>query len=184
MLRLAVCVICRVWFHILEYTITRKHKKICGFTGLRPMRLCVSVNISRACSRIFPATPHPRLPGGRLKSRKYKKSAVGGKKVRLTPVQKKITLFYIGRCQTDGLTQSAFFLPPKADFFYGHRPLFEPCRLLSSCKAWRWGWRRRQGGKLVFRLASPTVPKKAKPTTAAMAFCVYINLLHKSVIMY
>ena len=44
------------------------------------MRLCVAGDISRACSRIFPATPHPRLPGGRLKSRKYKKSAVGGKK--------------------------------------------------------------------------------------------------------
>ena len=71
--------------------------------------------------------------------------------------------------------QSAVFLPPTADFFYGQRPLFEPCRLLSSCKAWRWGWWRRHGGKLVFRLASPTVPKKAKPTTAAMAFCIYIN---------
>ena len=39
------------------------------------------------------------------------------KKVRLTPVQKKITLFSIGRCQTDGMTQSAVFLPPKAAFF-------------------------------------------------------------------
>ena len=35
---------------------------------------------------------------------------------------------------------AGLFLPPKADFFYGQRPLFEPCRLLSSCKAWRWGW--------------------------------------------
>ena len=81
-------------------------------------------------------------------------------KVRLTPVQKEITLFSIGRCQTDGITQSAVFLPPTAAFFYGHRPLFEPCRLLSSCKAWRWGWRRRQGGKRVFRLASPTATKR------------------------
>ena len=32
--------------------------------------------------------PHPRMPVGRLKSRKYKKSAFGGKKVRLSPVQK------------------------------------------------------------------------------------------------
>ena len=44
------------------------------------MRLCVSGDISRASSRIFPVTHHPRLPDGRLKSRKYKKSAVGGKK--------------------------------------------------------------------------------------------------------
>ena len=53
-----------------------------------------------------------------------------------------------------------FFLPPKADFFYGQRPLFEPWRLLSSCKAWRWGWRGQQEGKLVFRLASPTTTKR------------------------
>ena len=74
--------------------------------------------------------------------------------------------------------QSAVFLPPKADFLNGQRPLFEPCRLLSSCKAWRWGWWRRQGGKLVFRLTSPTPPQKAKPTTTVMDFCVYINLYY------
>ena len=60
------------------------------------MRLCVSGDISRASSRIFPVTPHPRLPDGRLKSRKYKKSAVGGKKSPVAPVQKKITLLSIG----------------------------------------------------------------------------------------
>ena len=32
--------------------------------------------------------PHPRLPYGRLKSRKYKKSAFGGKKSPAAPVQK------------------------------------------------------------------------------------------------
>ena len=104
--------------------------------------------------------PHPRLPGGRLKSRKYKKPPLAVKKVRLTPVQKMSTLFSIGRCQTDGITQAIVFLPPKADFLNGQRPLFEPCRLLSSCKAWRWGWRRRHGGKRVFRLASPTATKR------------------------
>jgi len=36
----------------------------------------------------IPRHPHPRLPGGRLKSRKYKKSAVGGKKSPAAPVQK------------------------------------------------------------------------------------------------
>ena len=30
-------------------------------------------------------------------------------------------------------------------------------------------------GKLVFRLPSPTNPKKEKPTTSAMAFCIYIS---------
>ncbi|MCF2637528.1 hypothetical protein [Prevotella dentalis] len=36
----------------------------------------------------IPRHPHPRLPGGRLKNRKYKKSAVGGKKSPAAPVQK------------------------------------------------------------------------------------------------
>ena len=36
----------------------------------------------------IPRHPHPRLPDGRLKSRKYKKSAVGGKKSPAAPVQK------------------------------------------------------------------------------------------------
>ena len=56
-LRLAVGVTCNVFSLILEYTTTKIYKKICGFSGLCPMRPCVSVNISRACSRIFPATP-------------------------------------------------------------------------------------------------------------------------------
>ena len=82
------------------------------------------------------------------------------KKVRLTPVQKEIALFSMGRYQTDGITQAIVFLPPKADFLNGQRPLFEPCRLLPSCSAWRWGWWRRQGGKLVFWLASPPTSKR------------------------
>ena len=56
-LRLAVGVTCNVFSLILEYTTTKRYKKICGFSGLRPMRLCVAGDISRACSRIFPATP-------------------------------------------------------------------------------------------------------------------------------
>ena len=83
--------------------------------------------------------PHPRLPGGRLKSRKYKKSAFGGKKSPADAGTKRDYLIFYRRCQTDGITQSAVFLPPTAAFLNGHRPLFEPCRLLSSCKAWRWG---------------------------------------------
>ena len=121
--------------------------------------MCVGKYLESELSDI-PRHPHPRLPDGRLKRHKYKKPPLAVKKVRLTPVQKMITIFSIGRCQTDGITQSAVFLPPTADFLNGQRPLFEPCRLLPSCKAWRWGWWRRQGGKLVFRLASPTTPKR------------------------
>ena len=75
--------------------------------------------------------------------------------------------------------QAAVFLPPTADFFYGQRPLFEPCRLLSSCKAWRWGWRRRHGGKRVFRLPSPTATKRRSRQHPPWLF-VFISTPYKS----
>ena len=49
--------------------------------------VCVGKYLESELSDI-PRHPHPRLPGGRLKSRKYKKSAVGGKKSPAAPVQK------------------------------------------------------------------------------------------------
>ena len=54
--------------------------------------VCVGLYLESMLSDI-PRHPQPRLPCGRLKSRKYKKSAVGGKKSPATPVQKMITLF-------------------------------------------------------------------------------------------
>ena len=121
--------------------------------------VCVGEYLESMLSDI-PRHPHPRLPGGRLKSRKYKKSAVGGKKSPAMPVQKMITLFSNGSRHIDEIHKLLFFLPPTADFFYGRRPLFEPWRLVSSCRAWRWGgdgdekeenlfsdWRHRQSSK-------------------------------------
>ena len=160
----------------LEYTITISYKKICAFSGLCPMRPCVSDNISRAGSRIFSATPiRACLLAGR-KATNNKKPPLAVKKVRLTPVQKEITLFlstvviYIV-----GITQPAVFLPPTADFLNGRWPLFEPCRLLSSCSAWRWGMAATTRRKTRFPTGVTANPQKAKPTTAAMAFCIYIN---------
>ena len=141
--------------------------------------VCVCREISRERALGYSPPPHPRLPGGRLKSRKYKKPPLAVKKVRLTPVQKMITIFFIGRSQTDGITQAAVFLPPTAAFFYGQRPLFEPCRLLPSCKAWRWGWWRRQGGKLVFQLPSPPSPKRRSRQHPPWLF-VFISTTNRS----
>ena len=116
--------------------------------------------------------PQPRLPGGRLKSRKYKKSAVGGKKSPATPVQKVITLFSIGSRHINGIH--------KLLFFYRRRPLFEPWRLLSSCSAWRWRWRWRQGGKLVFRLASLSTPIRRSRQQSPWLF-VFISPPYSSI---
>ena len=57
--------------------------------------MCVGRYLESMLSDI-PRHPHPRLPGGRLKNRKYKKSTVGGKKSPAAPVQKMITLLPIG----------------------------------------------------------------------------------------
>ena len=140
---------------------------------------CVVENISRANSRILSATPIRACLQASRKATNDKKPPLAVKKVRLTPVQKEIALFSMGRYQTDGITQAIVFLPPKADFFYGQRPLFEPCRLLSSCKAWRWGWRRRQGGKLVFRLPSPTATKRRSRQQPPWLF-VFISTPNRS----
>ena len=121
--------------------------------------VCVGKYLESMLSDI-PRHPHSRLPGGRQKSRKYKKSAVGGKKSPAAPVQKEDYLIIYRWHHINGITQAIVFLPPTADFLNGHRPLFEPCRLLSSCKAWHWGWWGRHRGKRVFRLASPTATKR------------------------
>ena len=65
----------------------------------------------------IPRHPHPRLPGGRLKSHKYKKSAFGGKKSPATPVQKNDYLIFYRQSSYRWNTQSADFLPPTAAFF-------------------------------------------------------------------
>ena len=55
----------------------------------------------------IPRHPHPRLPGGRLKSRKYKKSAFGGKKNPAAPVQKEDYLVIYRWHHINGITQVA-----------------------------------------------------------------------------
>ena len=90
------------------------------FVAFQGFALCVRVcrEISRERALGY-SPPPPSAPAWwqAEKSQMTKSPPLAVKKVRLTPVQKKITLFSIGRCQTDGMTQSAVFLPPKAAFF-------------------------------------------------------------------
>ena len=57
--------------------------------------VCVGKYLESRLSGI-PRHPHPRLPDGRLKSRKYKKPPLAVKKVRLRRYKKMITLLSIG----------------------------------------------------------------------------------------
>ena len=86
------------------------------FRAMPYASVCVGKYLESMLSDI-PRHPHPRLPGGRLKSRKYKKSAVGGKKSPATPVQKMITLFSIGSCHIDGIHKLLFFYRQRRPFF-------------------------------------------------------------------
>ena len=78
--------------------------------------VCVGKYLESMLSDI-PRHPHPRLPGGRLKSRKYKKSAVGGKKSPAMPVQKMITLFSNGSRHIDEIHKLLFFYRQRRTFF-------------------------------------------------------------------
>ena len=70
--------------------------------------------------------------------------------------------------------QSAVFLPPKAVFLNGQRPLFEPCRLLSSCKAWRWGLAATTRRKTCFPTAVTDSHKKGEADNSQHGFlCLY-----------
>ena len=58
--------------------------------------VCVGKYLESMLSDI-PRHPHLRLPDGRLKSRKYKKSAIGGKNSPAAPVEKSIIPLIICR---------------------------------------------------------------------------------------
>ena len=134
-----------------------------SFVAFQGFALCVRVCriISREQALGY-SPPHPSAPACRQaeKAQMTKSPPLAVKKSPAAPVQKKYYLIIYRWHHINGITQAIVFLPPTADFLNGQRPLFEPCRLLSSCKAWRWGWWRRQGGKLVFRMASPPSPKR------------------------
>ena len=163
----------------LEYAIARSYKKICGFSGLRPMRPCVSGDISRTSSRIFPATPNPRLPGGRLKSRKYKKSAVGGKKSPANAGTKRDYLFFYRQVLNRWNNTISCFFTANGGLFLRPTAAFWPMPAVVVMRSMALGVAATTKRETRFPTGVTDSHKKAKPTTGAMAFCVYINLLHK-----
>ena len=94
-LRLAVGVTCRVYFLITRIYHPKKTQKVLWLFRASPFASVRVVYYLESELSAIPRHPHPRLPGGRLKSRKYKKPPLAVKKVRLAPVEKLITLFLI-----------------------------------------------------------------------------------------
>ncbi len=71
-----------------------------------------------------------------------------------------------------------FFLPSTADFLNGQRPLFFTMPAVVAMQRMALGMVVMIRRKTRFPTGVATVTKKAKPTTAAMAFCVYIILYY------
>ena len=94
----------------------KTQKDLCLFRAMPYASVCVVKYLESELSDIT-RHPHPRLPVGRLKSHKYKKSADGGKKSPATPVQKVITLFSIGSRHIDGKHKLLFFYRQRRPFF-------------------------------------------------------------------
>ena len=170
-------------FHILLiYSHKKLQKGLCLF---RASPYCVRVCriISREQALGY-SPPPPSAPAcWQAEKPQITKSRRGGKKSPANAGTKNDYLIIYRWHHINGITKAIVFLPPTADFLNGQRPLFDPCRLLSSCEAWRWGVVATIRRKTRFPTGVTTLTQKAKPTTTAMAFCIYINLLQKEQIM-
>ena len=141
--------------------------------------VCVGKYLESMLSDI-PRHPHPRLPDGRLKSRKYKKSALGGKKSPATPVQKMITLFSNGSRHIDGIHNQLFFYRQRRPFFTADGRFLNRGACCRHAVHGVGGWRRREGGKLVFRLASSPTSKRRSRQQSPWLF-VFISTPYRSI---
>ena len=149
------------------------------FRAMPYASVCVGKYLESRLSDI-PRHPHPRLPDGRLKSRKYKKSAVGGKKSPATPVQKWITLFSIGSRHIDEIHKLLFFYRQRRTFFTADGRFLNRGACCRHAVHGVGGWRRREGGKLVFRLASSPTTKRRSRQQPPCLF-VFISTAYRSI---
>ena len=172
-------------FHTLWMCNHQERQKDLWFFRASPFAsVCVVYYLESELSAI-PRHPHPRLPGGRLKSRKYKKPPLAVKKVRLTPVEKLITLFLIGAIDNTSSAMLSSTNHTSRCFFTANGGLFERPTAAFFTMAAVVAMHRMALGMVVttrrktcFPTGVTTVTKKAKTTTAAMAFCVYIILYY------
>ena len=122
----------------------------------------------------IPRHPHPRLPGGRLKSRKYKKSAVGGKKSPANAGTKKVLPYYLSVAPYKWNNTSYCFFTANGGLFERPTAAFFTMPAVVAMQRMALGMVATTRRKTRFPHGVTTVTKKAKPTTAAMAFCIYI----------
>ena len=136
--------------------------------------VCVGRYLESMLSDI-PRHPHPRLPDGRLKSRKYKKSAFGGKKSPANAGTKRNSLIFYRQVSNRWNNTISCFFTAKGGLFERSKAAFltMPAVVVMQSMALEVAATTRR--KTRFPTGVTANPQKAKPTTGAMAFCVYIN---------
>ena len=153
-------------------------KSFVPFQGFALLRLRAVADIPESGLSDIRNHPPPRLPTGRLKSRKYKKPPLAVKKVRLAPVQKVISLFSYRHVSIRWNNTSNCFFTANGGFFERPTAAFFTAAAVVAMQRMALGMVVMTRRKTRFPTGVATVTKKAKPTTAVMAFCIYIILYY------
>ena len=153
-------------------------KSFVPFQGFALLRLRVVADIPESPLSDIRHHPPPRLPAGRLKRSKIKKPPLAVKKARLTPEQKVISLFSYRQVSIRWNNTSNCFFTAKGGFFERPTAAFFTVAAVVAMQRMALGMLVMTRRKTRFPTGVATVTKKAKPTTAVMAFCIYIILYY------
>ena len=153
-------------------------KSFVPFQGFALLRLRVVADIPESGLSDIRHHPPPLLPSGRLKRSKIKKPPLAVKKARLAPVQKVISLFSYRQVSIRWNNTSNCFFTANGGFFERPTAAFFTVAAVVAMQRMALGMVVMTRRKTRFPTGVATVTKKAKPTTAVMAFCVYIILYY------
>ena len=152
-------------------------KSFVPFQGFSLLRLRVVADIPESPLSDIRHHPPPRLPAGRLKRSKIKKPPLAVKKARLTPEQKVISLFSYRQVSIRWNNTSNCFFTANGGLFERPTAAFFTVAAVVAMQRMALGMVVMTRRKTRFPTGVATVTKKAKPTTAVMAFCIYIILI-------
>ena len=153
-------------------------KSFVPFQGFALLRLRAVADIPESGLSDIRNHPPPRLPTGRLKRNKIKKPPSAVKKARLAPVQKVISLFSYRHLSIRWNNTSKCFFTANGGLFERPTAAFFTVAAVVAMQRMALGMVVMTRRKTCFPTGVATVTKKAKPTTAVMAFCVYIILYY------
>ena len=153
-------------------------KSFVPFQGFALLRLRAVADIPESPLSDIRHHPPPRLPAGRLKRSKIKKPPLAVKKARLTPEQKVISLFSYRQVSIRWNNTSNCFFTANGGLFERPTAAFFTVAAVVAMQRMALGMVVMTRRKTRFPTGVATVIKKAKPTTAVMAFCIYIILYY------